>query len=246
MNDRVPGLLVVWMNVEPSGAEDFAEWYIREHIPERVGVPGFRNGNRYRALEGSPDRGSPDRSSPNYLAVYDTDAPGVLSSAAYKERLNTPTEWTRRVMPMFRDTVRSACRVVAEQGTGLGGVLRTVRVEPGAGGRGALRDALAALPEPLLAKPGIVRVRLVERVENESGAGSGVGAAESTETTETAETAMRGKDQTATFTLLVDGTDAPSLQAACADLASPERLTALGAAGEIHVGDYALMYNLAG
>lgn len=244
MNDRVPGLLVVWMNVEPSGADDFAEWYIRQHIPERVGVPGFRNGNRYRALEGSPHRGSPE-----HLAVYDTGAPDVLASAAYKERLNTPTEWTQRVMPMFRDTVRSACRVVAEQGTGLGGVLRTVRVEPGAGGREALREALAALPEPLLAKPGIVRVRLVERVEDDSGAGSGGNAAKthtSTESAETAEVAMRGKDQSATFTLLVDGTDAASLQAACAELASPDSLTAQGAAGEIHVGDYALMYNLTG
>ncbi len=241
MNDRVPGLLVVWMNVEPSGAEDFAEWYIRQHIPERVGVPGFRNGNRYRALDGSPQRGSP-----HHLAVYDTDAPGVLASAAYKERLNTPTEWTQRVMPMFRDTVRSACRVVAEQGTGLGGVLRTVRVEPGAEGREALRDALATLPALLVAKPGIVRVRLVERVEEDPGASSGGDTEESADTGETAETAIRGKDRTATFTLLVDGTDAASLQSACAELASSGKLTALGAAGEIHVGDYALMYNLAG
>ena len=234
MDDRVAGMLVVWMNVDPSGAADFAEWYIRQHIPERVGVPGFRNGNRYRALEGTPQRGFPD-----YLAVYDTDAPGVLSSSPYTERLNTPTEWTQRVMPMFRDTVRSACRVVAERGVGLGGVIRTVRLEPGADGRAALRAALAALPEALLAKPGIVRVRVAE-MEEEPSSGGGADA------TDTAEVAMRGKDQTATFTLLVDGTDGPSLQAACSDLASPDSLTALGAAGEILVGDYALMYNLSG
>lgn len=216
------GLLAVWMDVEPSGAADFAEWYIREHIPERVGVPGFRNGNRYRVLDGTP----------GFLAVYDTESPKVLSSAPYQERLDNPTPWTQRVMPMFRNTVRSTCTIVQEAGIGMGGVLRTYRIEPKPDGREVLRAALAALPiSEWIDRPGVVRVRVAE-------------SAASGPAQETAETEMRGPDTVASFVVLVDITDASVLQKkASKGLPEPD-WTALGAVTPVETGDYALMYNL--
>ena len=34
----------------------FLKWCNCEHTPERVSVPGFREGRRYRGLDGSPLR----------------------------------------------------------------------------------------------------------------------------------------------------------------------------------------------
>jgi hypothetical protein len=222
MDHKPKGALLVWMNVEPAGREDFDAWYTREHIPERVGVPGFFNGSRYEAVNGDP----------RFLAVYDTESAEVLSSAAYLERLNNPTPWTQRVMPMFRDTVRSAGRLIGDRGEGIGGFLRTFRVEPQPGRQEHLRQALSApILERLAECDGVVRVRCAEAVDTGHGK-------------DTAETAMRGKDETATFVVLVDGTDAALLEAACGEEVSEQRLASLGAETPVHIGDYRLMYSL--
>lgn len=219
---ETPGLLIVWMNIAPGHEADFDGWYTREHIPERVGVPGFRNGTRYVALHGEP----------SFLAVYDTDAPDVLDSAPYHGRLNNPTPWTQRVMPAFRDTVRGACRLLGEAGLGIGGILRTIRIEPAEGRRDELRTALAGpLLQTLLEQPGIARVRAVESIAPARG-------------TDTAETAIRGKDRTATFVLLVDATEAGALETACNAHVSESQLAALGARSPVEAGDYRLMYTL--
>ena len=107
------GILAVLNNVESGIEAEYDEWYQKEHIPERVGVPGFRSGRRFRA------RGC----DPEFLSIYEVDSVGVLSSAAYLERLNGPTDWTQRMMPMFRDMRRCVCTVKARAGSvGIGGV----------------------------------------------------------------------------------------------------------------------------
>jgi hypothetical protein len=216
------GMLVVWMNIAPAQEADFDGWFTREHIPERVGVPGFRNGSRYEAIAGNP----------RFLSVYDTDGPQVLVSDPYRERLNDPTPWTQRVMLAFRDTVRVACRLLGEEGRGVGGYLRTLRIEPAAGRREALR---AALSGPLLRKiyeqPRIARVRAAE--------GDLPGAA-----AQSGETSIRGPDRSASFVLLMDGTDAGAIGAAAAALLSEAQLGELGAAPGAAVGDYRLLYTL--
>jgi hypothetical protein len=223
MGNATRGLLAVWMNVVPEAEADFDAWYTREHIPERVGVPGFLNGNRYEALRGAP----------RFLAVYDTESPAVLASTPYLARLDAPTPWTRRVMPHFRDTVRVVGRTVAEAGRGTGGVLRTYRIEPAEGRHEALREALGgAVPRELAERPGVLRVRLCE-----AGGGAPRG--------ETAETAMRGPDRSAALVLLVDGIDSEPLAAACAQALPEGRLAEVGARNPVEVGDYRLQYNLA-
>ncbi|HEX7928912.1 MAG TPA: hypothetical protein VF678_15055, partial [bacterium] len=148
MTDKATGMLIVWMNIPADARNDFDGWFTREHVPERVGVPGFRNGARYEALRGDP----------HFLSCYETDAPEVLASAAYKERLNNPTPWTQRVMPNFRDTVRVTGPIVAEAGIGLGGVRRLVRIDPPESSRDSLRSALTdARMAKLIAERGVVR-----------------------------------------------------------------------------------------
>jgi len=46
-------------------------WHIKEHIPERVGIPGFRRGRRYVAL--TPE------THPEFFTLYETDTMQVLT-----------------------------------------------------------------------------------------------------------------------------------------------------------------------
>jgi hypothetical protein len=86
------GVLAIWNGIAPEAEEDFVAWHVREHIPERVGLPGFLRGRRYVALDGFP----------KYFNFYETTTADDLSSAAYRARLDAPTDWTRKVGTPFR------------------------------------------------------------------------------------------------------------------------------------------------
>ena len=57
------GMLIVFNEVKARDERDFNEWYNREHIDERVNLPGFHRARRYIAVRGSP----------KYLATYECD-----------------------------------------------------------------------------------------------------------------------------------------------------------------------------
>lgn len=117
------GLLIVWTGVTAERDALFNAWYNRQHLSERANVPGFRNGRRYKAVEGSPA----------YLAWYELETPSVFATEPYIERQNNPTAWTQAVMPGFRDVTRVACRVKARLGQGLGGACASWRLTPAPG-----------------------------------------------------------------------------------------------------------------
>ena len=132
------GILAVWTDCAAEGEADFNEWYNREHLPERVGVPGFLKGVRYRAVEA--DRG--------YFTWYRTADVGVLASKPYRDRLNDPTAWTQRVMGVFRNTIRSAMTVEGEAGEASTGAWAAVlRADEGLGAVDL--EALVAADEAL-------------------------------------------------------------------------------------------------
>ncbi len=219
MDESAQGMLLVWTDVEPSAEEDFNAWYDEEHLPERVGVPGFIGGWRYHG-EGA---------SPRYFAVYGTKSVDVLSGPEYLERLNNPTPWTQRVMPTFRNTVRAVCRLVGEQGGADGadgGAVLTLRFNPRPGGRDALREALLA---ELSLPPGVTRLRLGETVST--------GQATSRDT---AETNLRGWDATTDFVWLMDGPQEAALEAARTAQLPDQRLLELGVEGPVNQGLYRL------
>lgn len=41
------GVLAIWNGIAPEAEAEFVAWHVREHIPERVGLPGFLRGRRY-------------------------------------------------------------------------------------------------------------------------------------------------------------------------------------------------------
>jgi hypothetical protein len=147
------GVLAIWHTIAPEGEAEYWRWHDREHIPERVGVPGFLRGRRYRSLQRSLE----------YLDFYEVEQPDTLRSAAYLARLNDPTAWTRRVVPHFRDTLRVGYRVAESRGHGQGGVLLALRFTPagGAAAPGPPGGAAAAAAQDVT---GVVGVHLLEAV----------------------------------------------------------------------------------
>src|SRR6266568_4077760 len=93
-------ILAFWADVDASGEADYNDWHTREHMPERCGVPGFLRGRRYVAVAAAP----------KYFMMYETETLETLASAAYVERLNNPTPWTRKSLALFRNSNRTACR----------------------------------------------------------------------------------------------------------------------------------------
>jgi hypothetical protein len=114
-------VVAIWNGIAPEGRSEFYEWHIREHMPERVGTPGFRRGRRFRAV--STD------TRPEFFTLYEVDTFQVLQGRDYTDRLNAPTEWTRRATARFQNTSRALARVLATFGHGPGGTLLTVRFD---------------------------------------------------------------------------------------------------------------------
>jgi hypothetical protein len=111
----------IWNGIAPEGRDQFYDWHINEHIPERVGIPGFRRGRRYIAADAD--------TRPEFFTLYETDTMQVLQGSDYSNRLNDPTPWTKTSTAYFRDTARVLARVVVSHGPGVGGVVLTIRFD---------------------------------------------------------------------------------------------------------------------
>jgi hypothetical protein len=119
----VAGVLAVWNDVDRDNEAEFNEWYIRQHVPERVGVPGFRNGRRHLALS------SADPGCPRNFTFYEVDDLAILRSAPYVQRLDNPTPWTQRTMPWFLNMNRTACQIRISSGAGHGAFAGTMQLQ---------------------------------------------------------------------------------------------------------------------
>jgi len=100
------GLLVVWTDIAPEAEAEFNEWYNREHIPQLLGVKGFLSGKRYQAVDGKP----------KYVAIYELEDENVLKGDAFRQLRESPTQWTRKMMPLFRNTQRGVFKKIFSYG----------------------------------------------------------------------------------------------------------------------------------
>ena len=132
------GMLIVFCEVKARDERDFNEWYNREHIDERVNLPGFHRGRRYVAVRGSP----------KYLATYECDTVEDLATPGYLALLANQTPWTQAVMAKFTKFTRLTVRVQADLAHGVGGAvaagaLRARSARAQGAGRMAERDGPA-------------------------------------------------------------------------------------------------------
>ena len=209
----MPGILAVFNDCAPEGYRHFETWYNREHLQERVAVPGFRFGRRYELLAGG------DR---QFCAFYEVDTPAVLNSPVYLDQLNKPTPWTQAAMPSFRNMVRTVCDVEAAAGDLIGGHAVVLRADSAM----APTSAANAWVKSLAAEAGIARVELWTRAAQQTNP-------------DTAEMQSRGKDRLAAGVVLVECLRRADADRIMQVLQTPP--AALGIAGETALGIYALL-----
>lgn len=181
------------------------DWHSHEHLPERLAIPGFRRGSRWRALAGEPA----------YFVLYEVGDLDVLSSPAYMDRLNHPSPWTAKIMPSYRGMRRGLCEIVARAGHGLGGFGLLLRFGVEARDETALRDGLVAEVLPWLpAQSGLVSALLLHSA---------------LQADLTVEQRIRGRDAAVDWALLVTGFALSQVQALANGVLSPSALARRGA-----------------
>ena len=131
------GFLAIWSDVARENETEYLHWLTREHTQERLGVPGFLGVRVFRARAPNVRR---------YFILYDLAAPEVVGSAAYLARLNDPTPWSRRIMPILSNFSRGGGRRLLQLGHGSGAVVR-----PRVISRSLLDDALRRAPGLVMA-----------------------------------------------------------------------------------------------
>ena len=104
------GMLLTSMDVDAADEAEFNRWYDREHLEERVAIPGFLEARRYIA----------HKASPKYLCLYSTATFEVLDSPAYRAKLAHPTDWSVKTMARFQNMIRAVARITISRGTGRG------------------------------------------------------------------------------------------------------------------------------
>ncbi|MGQ8706730.1 hypothetical protein ACUTSW_12155 [Serratia sp. TSA_198.1] len=143
------GMLFVATDVAAQDEADFNQWYDREHVEERVRVPGFLSGTRYQALQGGR----------KYLGLYKTESLASFTSAAYRAAFTQQTPWSVSSLDKMRDPMRRVCAVEAVTGQGCGSHLAIITLEQAE--PEGLKLAITHLGSMLAEQPGFVRSSLL-------------------------------------------------------------------------------------
>lgn len=137
--------LFVWSDIDPDHEIDFNQWYDREHMEERVRIPGFTGARRYRAVSGNARR---------YLALYRASSLSDFTSAAYQKAFTKQTQWSVTNFGRMSNTRRRVMHIDHEGGFGWGGALALIELAPGA----VAPETIDKTMRTLLAEDGVLRV----------------------------------------------------------------------------------------
>jgi hypothetical protein len=208
-------VVAIWNGVAEEGWALNYAWHLTEHMPERVGIPGFHRGRRFRAADGATH--------PALFTLYEAETLQVLQGQDYTNRLNQPTPWTREAGRFSRDTSRGLARVVASHGPGVGGMMLTLRFDAPASAQAAIAALVRRTAEE---RPRLAGAHLCVADASASGV-----------VTEE----KRGRTDIGappTWFALIEATDAEALS----DVLPDAEMTAAGAMGPYLRGVYRLEY----
>ena len=135
--------LALWNGFDPARDAEYNDWHAREHVPERLTVPGMLRASRYQAVD--------DAVYP-YFTLYEMASIDVLASPQYQTLLQQPTDWTRRMRASFGALLRIPCQVTVSAAGVRGTALMSLQI------RGGDAAALRAGMRGLAAAAGVVGV----------------------------------------------------------------------------------------
>src|SRR5438876_5354538 len=193
MNLAGRGIVAIWHDIVLEAQPEFYEWHNREHMPERMDSHRFRRGRRYTAVQGNPQ----------FVCFYEGDDLSVVAGREYLQRLNNPSEWTRKMMPYFRNMSRSVCNLRYSEGPGEGGFIATLRFSASKQNEEELIET--ALPQ-IASLPGVVGVHFCVA----DGTASNIPTIE--------KTFRKSTDICPPYTVMIEGSSARFVQAAAAML----------------------------
>ncbi|MBX3529460.1 MAG: hypothetical protein KF849_02560 [Rhizobiaceae bacterium] len=209
--------VAMWWTVETADLGEFQEWHSKEHLPERLAIPGFNRGSRWMRA-GSGD----------FFVIYELADYATLTSDAYRARLNDPTPWSTRMMPLHRDMVRSQCRVATSAGRGIATFMLTVQLSPRPDREHDLRNYLDRSIAELPLRQGITGAPLLQT--------------DTPQVLATKEQRIRGGDAVADWIMLVTGYEHAALSQAEDDILGRASLSDAGAADSASAGPFNLVH----
>lgn len=179
--------VAMWWDIAPASRAEFEDWHSHEHFPERMSIPGFLRGSRWASSDGDD----------GFFVLYELATYETLTSSHYLARLNDPTPWSKKMMPLHRNMIRSQCRTVESFGGGIGRAMMTVRLSPQQGREESVRLHLKAVFSKLAFQPGLTGAHLLNT--------------QTPNVELTNEQMIRGGDVVADWIVLVSGYEAEAL-----------------------------------
>jgi hypothetical protein len=147
------GAVAIWHDIASEGLDEFYAWHGEEHMPERVGIPGFVRGRRFVAIDASVA----------FFNLYETTSVAAVTGPDYRRRLDNPTPRSLSAVRHFRNVARSLCRVAFRAGRAQGGIVATLRYEVAEGREELHRSLMVGSVLPALAAgSGVAAVTLLE------------------------------------------------------------------------------------
>lgn len=139
------GMMITFTQVAADLEDEFNEWYNREHLDERIDLPGFRRARRYEAIDAEI----------KYMSTYECEVATDIGSPTYLDVLSRPSGWSKKIMPQFTKWHRMVGRVVADASHGMGAFLVLARFHPDPGRAeaaeawltGGILDDISARPQ---------------------------------------------------------------------------------------------------
>jgi hypothetical protein len=200
---------------------DFHEWYIREHMPERVLLPGYNRGRRFQS----------DGLGPKFLAFYEATDASALSSDAYLKLVRDFDARSRTFVTRFRSTSRTVSVVTKSCGRGEGGWVALLGFSAAAEKEGPLRGKVGDdLVEGLVKTPGVVAAHLLE--------------ADKTALAHSKEGHIRQGDLELPWTLLIETINTDILRSLWPTHLSDPTLASLGVTNVLQRGVYQFLFGM--
>lgn len=144
-------VLAMWWDVSAQQRPELEHWHAHEHFPERLSVPGFLRASRWTAVDDGE----------GFFVMYELEDHSVLASAPYAARLNAPSPWSTRMMPLHRNMVRSQCQVLESHGAVTARHALTIRLSPMHGKQESLQRSLGEFAASVSMQPGIVGLHVL-------------------------------------------------------------------------------------
>jgi hypothetical protein len=148
----------MWSNLLESSARELDRWHTIEHMPERLGVPGFLRGRRYINAVASDH---------SIFILYEAAHIETFRSPGLIARLNDPTEWSKRVQPGLLNFTRGPCQTLISLGEGVGGAILTVRLSGDARYGAQVGNEITDLAPALTRLHGVTAVHIGRHVPDE-------------------------------------------------------------------------------